>query len=319
MIKKEDIQKFKALFKRNDIMIVIHRSPDGDTLGSGFALKRLLELHGKRVTVVCSDEVPKKLDFFSDGKRSLTPEFEPQTIVTVDTATPSLMGEKYENLADKVWLAIDHHATNVGYAQNTVLYPNKSSVGELLADLIFESGFEYNKKIAKCLYGAISFDTGCFKFSNVKPETHITAARLLTFGFNAADMNRKMFDMAPLKQLKAENELIQNAELYCDGKIALVILTQKMIEKAGASDSDFEGLTAVARRIEGAEIGITMREMSNGDIRISLRSECDIDVSQIANKFGGGGHVKAAGCTIGKSVEDAKKMIVDAVIEAING
>lgn len=316
MIRKEDIQKFTQLFSCDRIMILMHCRPDGDTLGTGFALKRLLELNGKRVTAVCNDEVPKKLDFFTEGKKNLDPDFEPETIVTVDTATPELLGKKYEAYANRVWLAVDHHATNSLYAENTILYPDKSSAGELLSDLIYESGITYDSVVASCLYGAISFDTGCFRFSNVKPETHLAAARLLSFDFDAAEMNRRMFDLAPLGQLKVENELLQNAELFCGGKAVIVTLTLDMVEQSGAAESDFEGLAAIARRIEGTYVSATLRENSDNSVRVSLRSECNIDVSVIASEFGGGGHVRASGCTINKPVDEVKELIMNSVERA---
>ena len=197
---------------------------------------------------------------------------------------------------------------------NTILYPHLSSVGELMYLLIIQSGFEIDEYIASKLYCAISFDTGCFKFSNVTANTHLIAAELLQFNLPCSKMNRMMFDSVPLEQLKIENLILRNAELHYDNKIALVCLTQEMVKSIGAKDDDFDGLTALTRRIEGPAVGITMREMPDGSIRVSLRAESDFDVSKVAMKFGGGGHVKAAGCTVNLDMETAKKQIVQAVI-----
>lgn len=312
-LSSEDIQNFKELFNHDSFCIYMHRSPDGDTVGTAFALRQVLLNAGKKVTLACSDEVGKRLLFLTDGKSSFTPEFEAEYHIAVDLASPQLLGKKYEDFAENIDLCIDHHYTNTKYAKKTVLLSDASSAGETLCMLLEQSGVEIDEKIAYYLYAAISFDTGCFKFSNVRPNTHLIAGKLLSYGFDAAEINRRLFDLAPMKQLLLEKEVIDNIRLYLDGKIALCCITGEMLDKVGLSDEEADGMTSVVRRVDGSLASVTMRQFKTGEIRISLRSECDFDVSKVAAVFGGGGHKRASGCSIKAEPEVAIEKIIDVI------
>lgn len=303
------------MLSHDNVMIITHRSPDGDTVGTAYALKRVFENRGKRATVVCSDEIGKRLRFISDGAYKLDEPTNIECVISVDTATVDLMGEKLKKYADRVDYCIDHHITNTNYAKCTLLNSSASSTGEYLYDLLKESNVEIDGYIAEKLYAAIAFDTGCFKYSNVTPHTHMVAAELLEYGMNFEDINRRLFDIASFEQLKIEQEVLMAVERYRDNTVTILVLTQDMLKKVG-TDIDIDGLTAITRRIEDTLIGISIREMADGIVKVSFRSMDDrVDVSKIAAKFGGGGHKRASGCSFDAPVDEVKKLILDGVFE----
>lgn len=311
-----NIELFCRMMEQTNVMLLAHRGPDGDTLGSCFALKNLYESLGKRAFVACSDPVPHRLAFVTDGQIELSETFHPDTIICVDIAEPKLLGDKYTEIVENIDFCIDHHYTNPGYAKFTILDADKSSVGELIYDLIKQCGYSLNCYIAEKLYTAISYDTGCFKYSNTKSSTHSAAAELLQFGFDSAMINRNLFDVASVSRLRLEGFAAQHIELYCDGRVSLLCITQEMLDSLGLKDDDLDGLTSVTRRVEGAEVSVTMRQMRSKRIRVSFRSETDFDVSAIAVKFGGGGHKKAAGCSFEISPEEAKATLIKTIEDA---
>jgi len=308
---------FEKLLSRDNVAVFIHRSPDGDAVGTAFALKRVLEKLGRRVCVACSDSIPKRLDFLADGKTELELEFEPQTVVSVDVATEGLFGKKYGEYSAKTEFAIDHHITNTRYAENLILHHDHSSAGELLFRLLKACGVEIDDYIAEKLYAAISFDTGCFKFSNVGCATFECAAELVCYDFHPEQINRRLFDIATLERLKAENMLLMNAETYFGGRVAVACITRELLNEYGLTDSDADGLVTVLRRIDGSDISFAVRETEDGTVRVSLRSECDFDVSALAARFGGGGHVKASGCSFECDIQSAKSQLLCATAEAL--
>ena len=311
MYTKELINNFKEIFTKDNIQIIAHRSPDGDTLGSCFALCEALRLYGKNAEVVCSDDVTPKLTILTEGKTELSSTFKPNCIVTVDVATADLLGKKYSGTASKVDYAIDHHYTHKNYAKKVMLDGDCSSAGEFLFNLFEQAEIQINSKIAQLLYAAIASDTGCFKFSNTTHETHIVASKLLRYGIETEDLLKVLLDEASIDYIKFECDVINNMKVY-DGKIVLLPVTKAMMEKNNIAEGETDGLSYLLRRIQGAKVGATLRE-SDEKIRISLRSFGDTNVAEIAAKFDGGGHVKAAGCSFKGDIESAEKALLEEI------
>lgn len=310
------IRVFDSVMEKDNIMIICHKNPDGDALGTAFALLQVLKNAGKRAFVACSDPVPPRMKFIADEQDNLDVIFEPDCIVAVDVATKDLIGEKLSVYEDRVDFCIDHHHTNTGYAKQTIVCADASSTGELLFDILDVSNIKINDYIAEKLYTAISFDTGCFRFANVKPHTHIVAAKLLEYDFDFEDINRRLFDIASLEQLQIETAVISGVERYKNNTITMLTLTQQMLKDSGSENIDIDGLSSITRRIEGTKMGIAVRELSDGLIKVSLRSLDDkIDVSKIAAVFGGGGHKRASGCSFSVPVDEAKKQLLKAVFK----
>ncbi len=317
MYTEELINSFKEIFSKDNIRIIAHRSPDGDTLGSCFALCKTLKLHGKNAEVVCSDRVSPRLTVLTEGKAELEPTFTPDCTVTVDVATADLLGKKYMDMADTVDYAIDHHYTHKPFAKKVILDGKCSSAGEFLFNLLEQAEIQINKEIAKLLYAAIVTDTGCFKFSNATPETHISAAKLLRYGIETESLTKVLLDEASIEYIRFECDVINNMRIY-DGKIVFLPITKEMMERNNIKEGETDGLAFLLRRIQGAEVGATLRE-TDEKIRISLRSFGNTNVAEIAARFDGGGHVKAAGCGINGDIEFAEKALLEEIRNKING
>ena len=303
------------LRSHDDYLILMHASPDGDTLGCGYALCTALQRMGKRARAVCPDEIPHRFDYMREGVSQQ--EFEHKTIVAVDVADTKLLGDMKET-GDKADLCIDHHVSNTEYAQRLLLREHYASACELMYEVLTALGCEIDRVIANCLYTGVATDTGCFKFSNTKPQTHIVAAKLMECGAEIAPINYAMFELKTQGRIKLEQEVLRNMRYFGDGHIAMVTVMLDTI--AGISDIDSDDVGAMAsipRQIEGVDIGISMKEKKPGLFKASLRSSERIDVSRIAQSFGGGGHARAAGCSFTCSFDEAVEQIVNASCDAL--
>lgn len=315
MITAQQKELFRHIIDCNNVHIITHKSPDGDTLASAAALKHVYDLMGKRSEIICSDTVSHRLQFIVDGAEVLDATFAPDFRVCVDVATAELIGEKILGQIDgQIDFCIDHHYSNTGYAKQSIVIGDASSAGEVLYELIVSAGIEIDDFIAEKLYTAISFDTGCFKFSNAKPSTHFVAGKLLEHGFDASMINARLFDFASLEQLKLETSAINSIKQFENKKITILNVTRKMILESGIDEKDIDSLTTVARRVEGTAVSATLKETDKGYVKISLRSNEDFDVSKVAAVFGGGGHVRAAGCIIESSSEEAERRLLEVLI-----
>lgn len=308
----------KMLRDANDILIITHLRPDGDTLGSAFALYYALKDIGKNVCVACHTNVTPKYQILTNGKRVLKPLFPPSFIVSVDIADVKLFGDSLTQYADKVDISIDHHPTNEGFGKLNIIEPNSSSTGEVVLKIIEQMGIGISKEIADCLYISISTDTGCFRYANTTADSFRTAAKLFDFGADVTGYNRRFFEIRTRNQIEIERLALQNLNFYRNGTVAIIVVTLDMIEKTGATEDDVEGLSAFPRRVEGVEVGMTVREMKENEFKISARSNGLIDVAEICAKYSGGGHKRAAGCTIKGNIKDIEKSLVDSICAAFD-
>ncbi len=281
------------LLKNDKYAILTHAHPDGDTLGSAFALCSALRSLGKKANVLCSDPIPHKFGYLTVKGRQ---EFETETVISVDVADDKLLGSLRDEYKDKIELAIDHHSTNVGFAERLYLEGDSAAAAECVYLVIKEMSAEITPFIANCLYTGIATDTGCFKFSNTTPRTHVFAAELMQLGADYDEINRVMFEVKSQSRLEMERRVLNGIEYICDGKCAIVTVTQAMIKETSCDSSDMDGIAALSRQIEGVLIGITVREKADGKWKVSLRTFEPYDAAAICHQFGGGGHIRAAGC-----------------------
>ncbi len=313
------------LAKPKNTLILFHVRPDGDAVGSAFALKLLLEAAGGRAWCMCQNEVPQRLSFLSKGiQESALPEamptdFEIERIVAVDTASVAQLGDLYEPFRGKIDIKLDHHSKGEHYADYFVM-ENAAATGEIVFDIsreFLKRGVikALPQKLDFCLYTAISSDTGCFKYSNVTPKTHIRSAELLKSGIDTAGINQLLFDSKSMEVLAAEKAGFDTLKMFHDRKIAVVYFTYDMKCKLGILDEHLETLIDVARSVEGVEVAIAVRQPTEKKVfRISTRSQGSVDVSVVCAEFGGGGHLRASGCTImADSIEHAADLVVTEV------
>lgn len=311
-------EAFSLLKKADNILILTHRNPDGDAVGSMFALFHTLKNMGKNVRCII-DSVSDSLSFVVD--ESAFSEFTPDFIVTTDVADNKLLTkETYSLYADKIDLAIDHHAANKPFAQKLLLDSGASAACEVIFDMLRAENVEITKEIANALYLGIATDTGCFRYANTTSRTLIAAGELVAKGVNNGEINRLVFETKSRAYVQFETMAMNSLKTYFDGKCAVLVLTQEMFGKTGVSEEDTHGIAALPRQIEGVLVGIVIKERTDGTYKISVRSNEPVSAAEICEVFGGGGHRLAAGCELsGKESEVVNTVLatVKKVLEEI--
>lgn len=307
---KINVEKCAHILKEQDnILILCHAHPDGDTLGSGFALCRALLKLGKKAKVACADEIQSKYNYlFNDIE---IPEFEEEFIVAVDVATENLLGDLEGKYAGRVQLCIDHHGTNTQYAENLLLNADAAAACEVILKVIKALKVKIDKGIANCLFTGITTDTGCFRYSSVTSNTLRSAAELVDFGADSAMINRVMFETKTKTYAALERLAIEGMRFYDNDRICVITITQDMYKKTGSSELETEAIAPLTRQTEGVEIGLTIREKPDGSCKCSVRTYESVDASVLASAFGGGGHKQAAACRFDCDVETAKQMLLE--------
>ena len=303
----------EILLQNDDFLILAHAQPDGDTIGSSYALCYALRSIGKRAKVACSDEFPDKYSYIL--MHDVFSDFEEKCIITVDVADSKLLG-KYEETGNKALLCIDHHATNVKYAGYLFL-DTGAAAAENVYILIKEMGVGISKLIADCLFTGITTDTGCFKYMNVTPRTHRIAAELIEYGAEAGIINQIMFDTKKLGYVMLQKLALEGLQMHFENRCALMTVTQEMLKKCAVPETEVEGIAAMPRQIEGVLVGVTVREKKDGTCKISLRSRDPVDSSKICANLGGGGHMRASGCTVKAGVSESVNTILGVIKEAL--
>ncbi len=299
------------------IVILTHQYPDGDTLGSGFALCRALQKLGKTARVECADEIPEKYAYLYEGLA--LPTFEPEFVCAVDVADSKLLGSLESAYANHIALCIDHHGSNTAFADELLLRADYAAAAMLVREVIAALGVEPDKAIAECLYTGIATDTGCFKYSNTTAYTLRMAAELLDCGVNNEMINRTMFDIKTRARVELERQALDSMRFYLNDRCAVMLITNAMIARSGAGENDMEGLAPIPRQIEGVWVGVTLREKKDGSYKVSVRTGNHADAAAICRLLGGGGHLRAAGCTLPGPAEPAVETIVDVVRRTIGG
>lgn len=291
-----DIDKtVENLRSAEDVLILTHKNPDGDTLGCATALCRALHSMGKRAKILNNDKIPSKYDFLFEGIEKQ--DFEPSYIVAVDVADSFLLGDNILNLyGDKVDLCIDHHGSNKEFAKELYLEADDGAASLTILKILKKMGVKITKEIADDLYTGLSTDTGCFKYSNAGVEEYEAGAELIKYGADNAKINVLMFETKPMAYFDLLSLVLSGMRKYCDGKVIVFKVTNEMFEKTGATPDQCDAIAALSRQVEGALCGITMKEKPAGGFKFSLRTHEPLDAAALCGAFGGGGHMRAAGC-----------------------
>ena len=298
------------LLRENDnYKILTHSYPDGDTLGSAFALVYALRGMGKRANIAVNGPLPSKFGYLAERyeEQSFTPEF----IVSVDVAAMTLLGDSVMEGVEKIDLCIDHHLTNTVVADNIYVDGTSAAAAEIIYRIIIGLGAEIDADIASGIYTGISTDTGCFCYSNTTARTHRIAAEVMPL-CDWQYINYVNFVIKTRAKLKMERMIYESMEFYAGGRCAVVYTTMDMQRTLGAGDDEMEGLASIPRQVEGVQMGITLREKEGGVFKISVRTNDGIDAAAFCKQFGGGGHPAAAGCSIEGDLASVKKQLVDA-------
>ena len=308
-------QLARYLKKHNNYIILTHASPDGDTLGSAYALYYALNEIGKVACVLCPDVVPSKYDYFARTTDHVSREN--ATVVAVDVADVRLLGSLQEEFGTEIDLCIDHHISNTRFAKNLYLDDCAAATAESVYELIVQMKVNINDVTAKAIYTGLATDTGCFKYSNVTAKTHNIAAELYSYNIDAAEINRLMFDTKSKRLLQLEKMVLDAAEFHFEDKCMLLPVTAKMQEITGCSGTELEGIAVISRSIEGIKAGVTVKQTGDDEFKVSLRTFPPLDASAICKTLGGGGHKGAAGASLNGSLEEVKSMALAAVKKAL--
>ena len=292
----------KKLINLDNVVIICHVSPDGDTLGSGLALYKFLKNLGKQnVEIVCEDEYTK-LDFLKEGIIVKT-DLEDCTFdlaIAVDVATGERMGELrrfYYRAKDKI--CIDHHQTNDFLSQELYLVAKSSSTCEAMYDVLsYVNVNAIDKGVAECLYAGILTDSGAFYFPSTSSHTHEVLSKLYTYGINANKIYYEMFKKTEKNVFRLHTRVLSNAKFENEGKIAILSFKKEDFEATETTFLATEGCINKVQDVDTVIIAVSIAEVGDNSFKVSFRSKGDYDVSVCASRFGGGGHKNAAGCRI---------------------
>lgn len=296
-------------------LIGCHIHPDGDSIGSMLALGLSLSLSGKNVEMVCLEDVPSVFGFLQGNELiHHKAAWDPEVLICVDCAEKERLA-----LLPGIWqtpglvsVNIDHHVTNLGFADINLINPDAAATGEVIYLLLKEGRLPINQAVATALYTAIATDTGFFRFANTSSLCLELAANLVRdFKVEPAKVAEQVHEQKSLNSVRLLGEVLKTLRLENDGKVAWLILTQDMLAKYPVENEETESFVSYARSIEGVEIGILFKELRPEEIKLSWRSTSVVDVSKLAANFGGGGHARAAGCNLNGPIEQVVAIVLN--------
>lgn len=312
-------EMFNIIETSNDICIVGHKAPDGDCIGSVMALYEFLKPMEKKLTVCIDGSIPYNYKAFVN-EDLLCKEYDGSKfdlVIILDCSDGERLGKFSELLNNtKKSICIDHHKTNLRFADVNIIDADISSTGELLYDIIVSQEKEINKQIAEYIYIAILTDTGKFSYSNTSSDTHKKAAALIENGVDISLIDNIIYNSKPSNVVKAFINCVSSIELLLNNKLGIAKITKKNLLDNQVEMGDIDGVVEFIREIKEVEVSCVLKEYDN-NTKVSLRSKGDIDVSKISLLFGGGGHKKAAGFEIDDTVENTKKLLMDELIKII--
>ncbi|MBO5993559.1 MAG: bifunctional oligoribonuclease/PAP phosphatase NrnA [Acidaminococcaceae bacterium] len=295
------------------LVIVSHVSPDGDTLGSSLALMHALRMLGKEVIMNVDDDISTVYSFLPgiDEYRRFAPDesVDADLLVIIDASSADRAGNAMEVVKSPAVLSIDHHKTNTRFADYLYLDSDAAATAEIIYSLLLEMGIKLTRDIATCIYEGLYTDTGSFKYSNTTSNTLKTAADLLEYGVNPSVISDNM-ELKSRSQIEMLRKVLETLTFLKDGKIAYIEIPLELYDHNVETDA----FISYPRYVEGVEIALLFKQVEDNLTRVSFRSK-EIDVARIALSFGGGGHKKAAGCSIYASLKEAEEVILRAVGE----
>lgn len=328
MYKSIGAQEAAKLFSSGErFLILCHKNPDGDTVGSAAALREIIRALGAQASCACCDPIPERLRFIIGDDSFVYPfkvedAAEYDRIVTVDIASPEQLGE-LSPLAEKTDLMIDHHSKGKIFAPNYII-PDEAAAGKLIYNIALvlkeENIIELTPGICRCMYAAIVSDTGGFKYSSVKPDLLRACADIMEIilassdgGITPDEISRLLFDCKTRKEIEASRVAFDKLTVSDSGEFALCTVSLKDMAEAGLKISDFSNIIELPRTLAGVKVAVAIKESDTGVWRISARANGDYNVSSVCAKFDGGGHMRAAGGVLRDASEsEAVKRVTDA-------
>ncbi len=323
-MKNEIAQKiFEWISANDDFLVVSHLNPDGDATGSLLAVNQILKSMDKKGTLVNEGGTPSRFSYlpdfvdivnFSETKLDRTFRY----IICVDCADAARVGNVAECFAESAEVInIDHHPTNDHYGTLALVQPEASSTCEVIYDFARIFNIELNNSLAKCLYTGYLTDTGGFRYSSTTPKVLRDASELVSAGAHPYEIAERALESITYQHVQLLSKSLSLMELMFDGRAAILCLPLSVINETGATKEDTDGLANYGRNIEGVEVALLIREAEDG-VKISFRSKEYVDVSLLAKHLGGGGHVRAAGCSMQVSLLEARRQIEPLIETALS-
>lgn len=298
------------LRQMNNVLLLTHVRPDGDTIGSAAALCQALRDMGKTAYLLYNPEITDTYAPYAEPYWA-SEGFVPEHIVSADIAALNLLPDNAAAYASRIELTIDHHGSQGFFAAETCLDADAAACGEIIYRVIRELT-AVTPAIALLLYVAISTDTGCFVYANTTADTHRIAAELLETGIDVAPVNKVLFRTKSKTRLAMEARMVADMELYDGDRVVVMSIPLSLRQELHATEADIEELSSLAALVEGTDCGITLRELKPGRVKLSLRTGPRVDACAVCQRLGGGGHTAAAGATVDGTLEDAKALILKA-------
>lgn len=299
----------------DDVLLLTHVRPDGDTVGSAAALCRALRDMGKTAYLLPNPEITATYEPYAAPYWA--PEgFAPAHVVSVDIAALNLLPDNAAVYAPRIELAIDHHGSHGFFAARTCLDADAAACGEIVHDIIALLT-AVTPDIALPLYVAIATDTGCFVYSNTTARTHRIAAALLDTGIDAAPVNKALFRTKSRTRLAMESRMTADMTLFDHDRVVVMTIPLSLRQELHATEADIEELSSLAALVEGSDCGVTLRELRPGVVKISLRTGPRVDASAVCQRLGGGGHKAAAGATVNGTMDEVRAAVLRAYQEVV--
>lgn len=316
------LELLSAFAGHESFLVVSHLHPDGDALGSTFALSALLRALGKQ-HVYCAnhDPVPALYQWLPGSNHLLSPDAIPSevdAVIILDAAHYHRLGEVADHLPKRVrTYVIDHHQVEAPVGDMNWISPEHAAVGSMIAELFLAAKIPFDRDTATQIYVAMATDTGGFRFSNTTARTHELAAYLLAAGVDVADVTLRVFERITQAKFGLMRRLFDRMELHGGGQVAITHVLQSDMKELGAGNDDLEGLVNYGRNIEHVKVGILICEVTPTLTKVSLRSEPDFNSATALEAFGGGGHAAAAGATIEKPADEVASEILSHVLRLL--
>jgi bifunctional oligoribonuclease and PAP phosphatase NrnA len=308
----------RALRENQRFAVLSHVRPDGDALGSQLAFGLSLKKLGKDVCIWNEEGMLEKYSFLPQADLLSKPPAEPEdvdVVLALDTAIQNRLGATVAAIKSaKLWINIDHHPSNPGYGDIVYIDPHAPATGQILFELMTKQKLPIDAAIAENLYVAISTDTGSFQYPNTTARTFEIAAELVRAGVDVGRVSRLTYENYPRRRVELLRDLLGTMRFDANDRVASISLSLATAARLGVLPEDNEGLIDHLRAIRGVIVAIFFEELSDGKVRVSMRSKSEkVNVCAICEKFGGGGHVLAAGARVKGTLAEVEKKILEEV------
>ena len=296
------------LLTHDHYTILSHRRPDGDTIGSSAALCLGLRQLGKTAHVLYNAEVSSRFQWLHEGLTKEAVE-EGDIIVSVDVASPGMLPKSFQHLLGKIQLRIDHHASATSFTDAELVDGGSASCAELVWDVLSIMGVHADKALGEAVYVGVSTDTGCFRYANTNAHTFAVAAECARSGARIYELNQELFETNTLGRLRMQAWIVDHMQLLRGGEMAICAIPKAVEDSIGVTEDDMDNISSFPRTVAGVCMAATLRETTDGDVKMSVRAVPGYDATKVTVPFGGGGHKGAAGASIKKPMAQAIKLV----------